>query len=94
MYFPDDLLNFTREHRDELTLSVYVEAAPADPAARRNWRVRLRQGLADVRATLAHAPADEQDAFERCAASSLGSRTETPPAAHGCLLAAAALVFH
>lgn len=45
MYFPDDLLTFIRAHRDELTLSVYIEAAPRDPAARRNWRVRLRQGL-------------------------------------------------
>lgn len=68
MFFPDELLDFIRAHRDELTLSVYIEAAPADPAARRNWRVRLRQGLNDVRVTLAHAPADEQDAFERCAA--------------------------
>ncbi len=97
MYFPDDLLNFTREHRDELTLSVYVEAAPADPAARRNWRVRLRQGLADVRGTLAHAPADEQDAFERCAADVLARlpNGETPPAAHGwaCFAAASGEVF-
>jgi len=68
MFFPDELLDFIRAHRDELTLSVYIEAAPADPAARRNWRVHLRQGLNDVRGTLAAAPADEQDAFERCAA--------------------------
>ena len=71
MFFPDALLDFVRAHRDELTLSVYIEAAPADPAARRNWRVRLRQGLNDVRDSLRSAPADEQDAFERCAAAVL-----------------------
>jgi len=76
----DDLLDFVRAHRDELTLSVYIEAAPADPAARRNWRVRLRQGLNDVRESLVQAPADEQDAFERCAAEVLGRlpNGETP----------------
>lgn len=85
MYFPDDLLDFIRAHRDELTLSVYVEAAPADPAARRNWRVRLRQGLADIRDSLANAPADEQDAFERCAADVLARlpNGDTPPSTHG-----------
>lgn len=97
MYFPDDLLAFTREHRDELTLSVYVEAAPTDPAARRNWRVRLRQGLADVRATLERAPADEQDAFERCAAEVLARLPigDTPPAMHGwaCFTSAGGATF-
>jgi hypothetical protein len=85
MYLPDDLLKFLREHRDELTLSVYIEAAPTDPAERRNWRVRLRQGIADVRDTLASAPADEQDAFERCAADVLQRlpNGDTPPATHG-----------
>lgn len=85
MYLPDDLLKFLRAHRDELTLSVYIEAAPADPAERRNWRVRLRQGIADVRDTLASSPADEQDAFERCAAEVLQRlpHGDTPPATHG-----------
>lgn len=85
MYFPNDLLTFLRSHRDELTLSVYIEAAPTDPAARRNWRVRLRQGLADVRTTLEQAPADEQDAFERCAAEVLARlpNGDTPPSTHG-----------
>lgn len=85
MYFPTDLLTFIRAHRDELTLSVYIEAAPHDPAARRNWRVRLRQGLNEVRSTLADAPADERDAFERCAAEVLGRLPtgDTAPATHG-----------
>ena len=85
MYFPDDLLTFIRAHRDELTLSVYIEAAPNDPAARRNWRVRFRQGLNEVRDTLGAAPADERDAFERCAAEVLGRlpHGDTAPATHG-----------
>jgi hypothetical protein len=85
MFFPDALLDFARAHRDELTLSVYIESAPADPAARRNWRVRLRQGLSAVRDSLAAAPADEQDAFERCAAQVLGvlPTGDVPAASHG-----------
>ncbi len=85
MFFPDELLDFIRTHRDELTLSVYIEAAPTDPAARRNWRVRLRQGLADVRDSLAAAPGDEQDAFERCAAEVLRRlpNGDTAPSTHG-----------
>lgn len=92
MLFPDALLDFVRAHRDELTLSVYIEAAPADPAARRNWRVRLRQGLSDVRATLAAAPGDEQDAFERCAAAVLESlpNGDTPASTLGWVCFAAA----
>jgi Bacterial archaeo-eukaryotic release factor family 10 len=92
MFFPDALLDFARAHRDELTLSVYIESAPADPAARRNWRVRFRQGLSEVRDSLASAPADEQDAFERCAAQVLGSlpNGDTPATSHGwaCFVAA------
>ncbi len=71
MSLPTQLLEFLRAHRDELTLSVYIEAAPADPAARRNWRVRFRQGLSDVRSSLDSALRDERDAFERCAAAVL-----------------------
>lgn len=71
MMFPHPLLDFVRAHREELTLSVYIEAAPTDPAARRNWRVRLRQGLHDVRDALVNASADERDVFERCAANVL-----------------------
>ena len=97
MYFPDDLLTFIRAHRDELTLSVYIEAAPRDPAARRNWRVRLRQGLNEVRGTLTAALGDEQDAFERCAAEVMGRlpNGDTAPATHGwaCFATASGEVF-
>lgn len=67
MTVTNDLLRFVRTHREELTLSVYVEATPSDPAARRNWRVVLRQQIAAVRERLAAAPQEERDAFERCA---------------------------
>ncbi len=85
MTFPHRLLDFIRAHREELTLSVYVESAPADPAARRNWWVRLRQGLHDVRESLANAPGDERDAFERCAAAVLARRPvgDVPASGHG-----------
>lgn len=61
-----DLLRFVRAHREELTLSVYVEATPSDPAERRNWRVVLRQQISAARDRLAAAPQEERDAFERC----------------------------
>ena len=67
MYLPDGLRRFVRAHRDEPTLSAYVETAPADPAARRIWRVLRRQRINDLRDALGSAPADESDAFERCA---------------------------
>lgn len=67
MIVPADLRRFVREHRDDLTLSVYVESPPPDPAERRNWQVLVRQGIAQARESLANAPEEEQEAFERCA---------------------------
>lgn len=67
MIVPADLRRFVREHRDDLTLSVYVESPPPDPADRRNWRVLVRQGIAQARESLSDAPHEEQEAFERCA---------------------------
>ncbi len=66
MSVSQELLRFIRAHRGELTLSVYIEATPADPAERRNWRVHLRQQVAQARDALAGAPQEERDAFERC----------------------------
>lgn len=67
MIVPADLRRFVREHRDDLTLSVYVESTPPDPAERRNWQVLVRQGVAQARETMANAPQEEHEAFERCA---------------------------
>jgi hypothetical protein len=67
MMVPADLRRFVREHRDDLTLSVYVESTPSDPAERRSWEVLVRQGIGQARDSIADAPQEEQDAFERCA---------------------------
>jgi len=62
----NDLLQFSRAHQGELTLSVYVAHAPADPNERRSWLVILRQQLAALRDSLAAHPADERDALDVC----------------------------
>jgi hypothetical protein len=56
-----------RELRDELVLSVYIDGAVEDPAAKRGWRSQLDQALRDVRARSATMPEAERSAFERCA---------------------------
>lgn len=60
-----DLRRFLRDHRDEPVLSVYLEARPADPAARRRQGVHLQQQVTAVRASLADASSDERALFER-----------------------------
>lgn len=77
MLVPADLRRFVREHRDDLTLSVYVESPPPDPADRRNWQVLVRQGIAQARESIADAPREEQEAFERCAERVLDRLPET-----------------
>lgn len=77
MIVPADLRRFVREHRDDLTLSVYVESPPSDPADRRNWQVLIRQGITQARESIADAPREEQEAFERCAEQVLERMPET-----------------
>lgn len=62
----NDLLEFTRDHADELTLSAYIAASPPDPTERQSWVVVLRQHLNRVRDSLASALREEQAAFGRC----------------------------
>lgn len=62
-----DLVRFIRAHREELTLSAYIESTPSDPADRRNWRVVLRQQLNQAREALGDASQAERDVFETCA---------------------------
>ena len=85
MLVPDDLLRFIRAHHDDPTLSVYVEAAPTDPASRRAWRVQLKKGIHLERKRLAAAPREEREAFERCADEVLARIPDgdTPPSTSG-----------
>ncbi len=62
----NDLLRFASAHQDELTLSVYVAASPADPTTRHSWMVLLRQHLHAAQHDLANASDEEQSAFGRC----------------------------
>lgn len=60
-----DLRQFLRAHREELVLSVYLEARPADPAARHQRPVHLRQRVSAARERIASASRDERELFER-----------------------------
>lgn len=62
----NDLLSFTRAHSGELTLSVYLAAAPSAPSERQSWMVVLRQQLNTLRDQLSDAPVAEADAFAEC----------------------------
>jgi hypothetical protein len=64
----NELLQFSRAHQGELTLSVYVAHAPADPNERRTWLVILRQQLAELRDTLGGRSIEEREAFAECVA--------------------------
>lgn len=65
MTIPSALQHFIRAHREELVLTVYLEATPAAPAERRQRLVLLRQQVAAAREALATASQEERDAFER-----------------------------
>lgn len=64
----NELLRFTRAHQGELTLSVYIAAAPADPSERQSWFVRLRQQLNHISDGLDAQAHEEREAFARCVA--------------------------
>jgi hypothetical protein len=64
----NNLLQFSRAHQGELTLSAYVAHAPADLNERRSWLVILRQQLAELRESLVTHSADEREAFEQSVA--------------------------
>ncbi|MEK0430541.1 MAG: hypothetical protein RL139_345 [Gemmatimonadota bacterium] len=85
MLVPEDLLRFIRAHHDEPTLSVYVEAAPHDPASRRAWRVHLKKGIHTARKTIPSSAREERETFDRCAAAVLARIPDgdSPPATTG-----------
>jgi hypothetical protein len=60
------LSEFLSAHRDTPTLSVYLEAAPADPAEGRAVALRLREALDEVRDAGIRAPASERVALAAC----------------------------
>jgi len=62
-----DLLEFVRGHAAEYSLTVYVEAPPADPAERTAWHVVVCREFGRIRQELEAALPEERLAFERCA---------------------------
>lgn len=74
MTVPPELIRFVIDHRNDLTLSIYVEAT--DPAARRSWPALLRRQLSEARAHLDSASKEERDDFDQCA-KHLGERLPT-----------------
>ncbi|MBX3175083.1 MAG: hypothetical protein KF709_11765 [Gemmatimonadaceae bacterium] len=64
----NELLRFTRAHQGELTLSVYIASAPADPGERQSWLVMLRNELNAISDGMEDSPAEEREAFGRCVA--------------------------
>lgn len=62
------LSQFLAANRHADTLSVYLEAAPADPAEGRAVALRLRESIEQLRDGLAERPKDEREAIEACLA--------------------------
>lgn len=58
------LSEFLAAHGDALTLSVYLEPAPADPAGSRAVALRLRDALDALRAQVADGTAEERQRLE------------------------------
>jgi hypothetical protein len=61
-----DLVRFIRQHRLEPTLTVYLEALPADPAGDRAAALRLRDALTRLSAEMEGAPPFEKSDFDAC----------------------------
>lgn len=71
------LSEFLAAHHDTPTLSVYLEAAPTDPAASRAVALRLREALERVRDSATQEHAAQRAAIEAC----LDDVIETIPSA-------------
>jgi hypothetical protein len=61
-----DLVRFIRQHRLEPTLTVYLEALPADPAGDRAAALRLRDALTRLSTEMEGAPPSEKSDFDAC----------------------------
>ncbi|MBA3854062.1 MAG: hypothetical protein C0503_06575 [Gemmatimonas sp.] len=62
------LSQFLAANRHAATLSVYLEAAPADPAEGRAVALRLRDSIEQLRRRAAELPQPEREAIETCLA--------------------------
>ncbi|HRN54691.1 MAG TPA: hypothetical protein PK788_14440, partial [Gemmatimonadaceae bacterium] len=62
------LSEFLSAHRHAPTLSVYLEAAPADPAESRAVALRLRTNIEQLRDAAASWPEAEREQLEACLA--------------------------
>lgn len=62
------LSEFLAANRHAPTLSVYLEAAPTDPAEGRAVSLRLREAIEQLRATDANRSREERDAIDACIA--------------------------
>jgi hypothetical protein len=61
-----DLIRFTREHDGQRVVSVYVGAAPSDPAERESWKLELRDAARRIESSLADSDAEERRQFASC----------------------------
>ncbi len=62
------LVELERRLHSTRLLSVFLEQAPADPATRHGWRVRVDHAISDVRTTYEGAPRGEREALDRALA--------------------------
>lgn len=62
------LSQFLAANRHAATLSVYLEAAPADPAEGRAVALRLRESIEQLRESATELPPPEREAIETCLA--------------------------
>jgi len=60
------LLEFAKQHRHALVLSVYIAGGMADPADRRHWAIVLRRGIAQRRRAISRRSRDERGKFDAC----------------------------
>jgi hypothetical protein len=67
----EDLVAFARAYREVPMLTAYIAGGMRDPAARRQWQVVLKHGLAETARTLEKSARAEREAFDIAAAALL-----------------------
>jgi len=61
-----ELVSLSHLLRDQMVLTVYLDGAADNPAARNAWRVELDHSLKEIKRRLATASHDQRATFERC----------------------------